>query len=343
MLSGNKGEAFAIMSENKALLTRFFDGKLLPGSLFDAMTRDQGWFPHRVLKCGPVERPLPPLPGGLPDLEIRDKGRVFDLYDFITTNCVEGLVILKDGQVAFETYQHGLTPETLWHSCSVAKSFSSTMVGVALKEGAIASLDDAVSKYADLGGCYRHVTVRQLLRMTSGVRWSEDYSDPASERRQLLNIQRAWRKGGILAFMQNLPAEAEPGQRWAYNTGESYLLGAVLEGATGMNLADYMSDRLWSKIGMSQDGRWWVESPDGGMTIAGSGMNACLRDYARFGQFMLENGSVDGRSLLPEGWRDEACAPFSLGEQEVPYGYMWWIPELPDPILEGSFQAEGIY
>lgn len=333
----------AMTSESKTQLMRFYEGRLLPDEMFDVMTRDRNWFPHRMLKRGPQVRAFTPRPGGLPKLEIRDRGGVFDLYDFITTNCVEGLIVLKDGQVAFETYQHGLTPETLWHSCSLAKSFASTMVGIAVKEGAIASLDDPVTAYADLGGRYREVTVRQLLRMTSGVRWNEDYGDPASERRRLLHIQTEWKKGGITGFMQDLPAAAPPGRRWVYNTGESYLVGAVMEGATGMNLVDYMSERFWSKVGMAQDARWWVESPHGGMAIAGSGMNACLGDYARLGRFMLENGRAGDETLLPDGWRDEAGSPFEIDGKPVPYGYMWWIPELPDPVLKGSFQAEGIY
>lgn len=332
-----------ISPEKKAQLMRFYDGQLLPAEMFEIMTEDQNWFPSRPLRRGDWVRDLPARAGSLPALEIRHGDRVFDLYDYIATNNVVGMIVLKDGQTAFETYQYGLTPETLWHSCSLAKSFASTAVGMALHEGAIASLDDPVTKYADLRGGYQAVSVRQLLRMNSGVRWSEDYGDPASERRQLLKVQTEWRRGGIQSFMKDLPAAAPAGQGWVYNTGESYLVSAVLEGATGMNLVDYTSDRLWSKIGMAQDARWWVESPDGGMGISGSGMNACLGDYARLGQFVLEDGVVRGERLLPEGWRDEAGAPFTIGERVVPYGYMWWVPELPDPDLVGSFQAEGIY
>ena len=333
----------AITPERKAELMRFFDGRMLPDELFQVMAGEHDWFPTRPLKRGGRVRHFEPRPGGLPDIQIRDKDRTFDLYDFIATNNVEGMIVLKDGELAFETYQHGMRPDTLWNSCSLAKSVTATAVGIAVKEGAIASLDDPVTKYADLRGGYRDLSVRRLLRMNSGIRWNEDYGDPASERRRLLEIQTSWTKGGIVDFMQDLPAATPAGAGWVYNTGESYLVSAVMEGATGMNLADYTSDRLWSKIGMAHDGRWWVESPDGGMAISGSGVNAALGDYARLGQFVLEDGVVGDDQLLPDGWRDEAGAPFEIDGKTIPYGYMWWVPELPDPILKGSFQAEGIY
>ena len=326
----------------KTHLMRFYDGTLLPDELTLALSSDPGWFASDTVARGKRVRDLPLRPGGMPALRIQDQGRVFDLYDYLATNGVAGLLVMKDGQVAFETYQRGIAPETRWNSCSLAKSVAATLVGVALKEGLIHSLDDPVTRYADLGGVYREVSLRQMLRMCSGVQWNEDYGDPASERRQLLDIQTRWQAGGIRDFMKRLPARQPAGQAWAYNTGESYLLSAVMEGATGQRLVDYLQSRLWSRIGMEFDATWWAECP-GGMTISGSGMNATLRDYARFGQFVLEGGQLDGERLLPEDWVAQAGSPYRIGNTEIPYGYMWWVPELKDPALTGAFQAEGIY
>lgn len=341
-LSGKTDDRMRMNDASRAHLMRFYDGTLLPDALHDAMSQDSGWFAGDRIAPSAQPRVLAPAAQPLPALRIEDQGRVFDLYDYLATNAVAGLLVLKRGEVAFETYQRGLKPDTLWNSCSLAKSVASTLVGMAVKEGAIASLDDPVSRYADVGGVYRAVSVRQLLRMCSGVRWNEDYGDPASERRQLLDVQCSWREGGIREFMGALPAAMPPGQAWIYNTGESYLVSAVMEGATGMRLCDYLSSRLWPRIGTEFDAHWWAENP-GGMTISGSGMNASLRDYARFGQFVLEQGRVNGESLLPDGWFAEAGAPYRIGNEVVPYGYMWWIPVLEDPALKGSFQAEGIY
>ncbi len=331
-----------IETDRKRVLMQWYDGQMLPDEIIKAMTEDQHWFPHRKISRGGDIRRFEPSPQSLPKLEIHDAGRVLDFYDYFSVNCLAGIIILKDGKLVYETYQRGMRPDTLWHSCSMAKSISSTLVGIALKEGAIASLDDPIGKYLDAGDFYSTISLRHLLRMNTGAKWNEDYGDTNSERRRLLDIQTEWRRGGILDFMRAQKAGTPIGTSWAYNTGESYLVGAVMEAATGMRLADYLSQKLWSRIGAEHDARWWCESEDG-MTVSGSGMNASLMDYARFGQFVLEDGKIGGEQLLPPGWRDEAGAPFDVGGARSEYGYMWWIPKNEDPVLTGSFQAEGVY
>ncbi|KRE09726.1 hypothetical protein ASE63_04145 [Bosea sp. Root381] len=326
----------------RSQLMRFYDGTLLPDELVATMSSDQGLFPSRMVRRGGAIKPLKTSASALPRLAIRDHDRSFDLCDYLSVNRIAGLLILKDGDVVTEHYGLGIGPETKWNSCSLAKSVAATLVGIALKEGAIESLDDSVTRYMPLGGVYEKVSVRQLLRLSSGVRWREDYTDPTSDRRQLLEIQCSWEKGGIARHMASLPAHTPPGESWTYNTGESYLIGLLMQNATGKSLADYCSEKLWSRLGMEADASWWSESPDG-MTISGSGMHATLRDYGRFGQFVLDEGRIGGDKLLPEAWNSEAGAPFKIGEKSVPYGYMWWIPVLESPALAGSFQAEGIY
>lgn len=326
----------------KAHIERYYDGLLRPDEMVAAMSQETGWFPSRIVPRALTPSPLRRSAHGLPRLAIADHGTRFDLYDYLSVNRVAGLMVLKDGEVVEESYSLGIGPSTLWKSCSLAKSVTATLFGFAVKEGAIASLDDPVTRYAPLGGIYADVSVRHLLRMATGVRWREDYTDPASDRRCLLEIQSRWEKGGIARHMAGLPAQTPPGRSWRYNTGDSYLAGMVLEAATGTNLADYLASRLWGPMGAEADAAWWSESPDG-MVIAGSGLHARLRDYARFGQFVLDEGNVGGEPLLPAGWRDEAGSPYLIGAERIPYGYMWWVPVLDDPALEGTFQAEGIY
>lgn len=331
-----------IEDTKRAQLMRFFDGTMRPDELVATMSADQGWFPARILRRGEFVRPLQYARTGLPPLQIQSHGRSFDLTDYLSVNRVAGLLVMKDGEVVEESYGLGAGPDTRWNSCSLAKSVAATLVGMALAEGAIESLDDPVTRYMPLGGVYEKVSVRQLLRLCSGVQWREDYTDPTSDRRRLLEIQCRWEAGGIVRHMAALPARTPAGQSWVYNTGESYLIGLLMQNATGQSLADYCSDRLWSRLGMEAEGSWWSESPNG-MTIAGSGMHATLRDYGRFGQFVLDEGRIDGATLLPNRWNAEAGAPFAIGDSTIPYGYMWWIPELGHPALQGSFQAEGIY
>ncbi|CAN7359899.1 serine hydrolase [Bosea sp. LjRoot9] len=330
------------MSEATKQLFNFYNGTLLPDDLLDVMTNDQGWFPSGKVAVGTYRRDFSVRAAELPPLEIQDGGRTFDVYDYIATNAVSAMIILKDGVVVHEFYRRGLSSSTLWLSCSLAKSIAATLVGVALGEGKIRSLDDPVSRYCELRGAYADVSVKQLLRMCTGVRWNEDYGDATSDRRALLDVQLRAISGGIATVMQGLGTTAPPGSTWCYNTGESCLLGAVIQGATGTNLTDYLSDKIWSRFGMAQTASWWQET-EGGITVSGTGLYAALGDYARFGQFILEEMSTTPSGIMPDNWQREASAPYRLNGSRIPYGYMWWVPDPIDPVLEGSFQAEGIY
>ena len=161
-------------------------------------------------------------------------GKRYDLFDYLALNRVAGLLVVKDGEVVLEDYELGTGPETHWPSYSMAKSVSSTLIGAALLDGSIGSLDDPVTKYVPVlkGGSYEGVSVRNVIQMASGVKWSETYTDPNSDRRKLLEIQLQERQGTILPFMSGLPRAGAPGAMWNYKTGETFVVGAVLEGAT---------------------------------------------------------------------------------------------------------------
>jgi CubicO group peptidase (beta-lactamase class C family) len=179
--------------------------------------------------------------------------------------------------------------------------------------------------------------------MSSGVRWSERYTDPTSDRRRLLEAQISQVPGSALAVMRSLPLAAPPGTVNNYSTGETQVLAEVLRGAVGRPLAEYLSERIWRPAGMEAEARWWLDSPDG-VEIGGSGISATLRDYARFGQFVLEEGVVEGRTILPRGWMKEAGAPTSLRDgSPLDYGYMWWTAMRPEARRDGAYSAEGIH
>jgi CubicO group peptidase (beta-lactamase class C family) len=333
----------SITPTDKADLLRFFGGTMKPGEVVDALLRNSRMFPYATVSRGTgPSRPLTESTSGFPAIEIEQDGRVFDLVDFLSVNRVSGLLVLKDGKVVIENYELGLDADTHWASCSIAKSIASTLIGAAIMDGFIQDLDAPLTQYVDVGGPYTDVSVRQLLRMCTGVKWSEEYVNPRSERRQLLDRQLEFGHRAVVAHMSGLDRLTPAGAAWAYNTGESYLVAALLENATGRSLTDYLSEKIWSRMGMEQDATWWLDSP-GGMVVSGSGMGATLRDYARFGQFVLDDGVIDGERIVPEGWFSESGAPYHIGDRLVPYGYMWWIPELQAPELAGAFQAEGIY
>jgi CubicO group peptidase (beta-lactamase class C family) len=230
-------------------------------------------------------------------------------------------------------------------SMSVAKSITSTLVGAALKQGRIRSLADSVTRYVPAlrGSAYEGVSVRDVLMMASGVRWNETYTDRTSDRRRLLEAQISQVPGSALAVMKSLPRAAAPGTVNNYNTGETQVAGEIVRGATGMPLATYLTDRVWSKVGMEADAKWWLDSPNG-MEIGGSGISATLRDYGRFGLFMLANGVVGRDTILPPGWIREATTPKILrGGTPLDYGYLWWTPTTEPSRRDSAFMAVGIH
>jgi len=329
-----------------------FDGRMLPKVEVATFAHSDTLFPVNVVHRGREIRPLQaaaePLKSRVESLHFASRyaGRKesLDLYDYLAVDRVAGLLILKDGKIVVEDYELGTGPTTRWTSFSMAKSVSSTLVGAALKQGWIASIDDPVTRYlpALKGGAYEQVSVRNLLEMASGVQWDETYTDPKSDRRKLLELQLQGKPGSIVAYMKALPRAGAPGTIWNYSTGESFLVGALIEGATHKPLATYLSETLWSPLGMEQDATWWLESANG-MGLAGSGLGASLRDYGRFGQFVLDDGLIDGHRVVPDGWFQEAGKSHEIGAKSVDYGYLWWPIPAGDPIHQGAFQAIGIF
>jgi len=192
------------------------------------------------------------------------------------------------------------------------------------------------------GGAYDAVSIRNVLQMASGVQWDETYTDPAADVRRVLDLRLQMRPGAVMDYMKGLPRKAPPGTLWNYNTGETFIVGAVLEGAVGMPLADFLCETIWSRLGMEQDATWWCESP-GGMAYAGSGIGATLRDYGRFGLLVLGDGVIDGQRIVPRGWFEEAGRAHTIGGTLVNYGYQWWTMASDDPVHEGAFEAVGIF
>jgi CubicO group peptidase (beta-lactamase class C family) len=324
---------------------QIYDGALLPDIQVETFRHIDRLYPTRVVARGPDVHPLPASPTPITELHVESGGRRYDLYDYVSLNRVSGLLAIKDGLIVLELYGLGNDEATRWMSMSVVKSMTATLVGSALVDGHIASLDDAVTAYLpELGGsAYEGVTVRHLLTMTSGVGWNETYTDPTSDRRRMLEAQNAQEPGAILELMAALPRVAEPGTRWNYSTGETHVLGALVRAATGRPVAQYLSETLWAPFGMEADATWWLESPDG-LEVGGSGLSATLRDYGRFGLFLLAGGEAGGRRMLPDAWVEEAGSPTIVDGEPVDYGFMLWpIADREGTIHAGAFEAVGIF
>ena len=317
---------------------------MLPGIEVATFEHSETLYPFaQVPRKGPV-RSLPPALNQLRNVTFNSGGKSYDLFDYLAENRIAGLLILKDGKIALEDYELGATPRTRWASFSMAKSVSSTLVGAALQQGLISNLDVPVARYVPAlkGGGYDGVSIRNLLQMASGVKWDETYTDPESDVSKLGFLLLAKKPGAVVAYMRALPKAGAPGSIWNYSTGETYLIGPVIEGATHKPLATYLSEALWSPLGMERDATWWLEST-GGMGLAGSGIGATLRDYGRFGLFVQHDGMIDGRRIVPEGWFREAGKAHVIAGKSVNYGYLWWPMPTGDSIHQGAFEARGIY
>jgi CubicO group peptidase (beta-lactamase class C family) len=290
-------------------------------------------YASNVVRHGPAH----PLPAGAPLQPRFADGGTLDAY--MAAHHVAGVMVVQGGHIRLERYGLGATPDTRWTSFSVAKSFTSTLVGAALRDGAIHSLDDKVTRYIPelAAGAYRDVTVRQLLTMTSGVRWNEDYVDPRSDVAMMYEGVRQPGVPLLVTYMSPLPREFAPGEHWIYKTGETDLIGILVARATGKTLAAYLSEKIWKPYGMASDALWLKDEVDG-TEAGGSGLSATLGDYARLGQFLLDGGIAGGRPVLAEGWIADATHKHAdIGVAGRGYGYQWWTYD------NGAFAGIGIF
>lgn len=261
-----------------------------------------------------------------------------DLQAYVDSQLHAGLVILHNGQIRAEFYGLDFDASGRWTSFSVAKSFTSTLVGAAIKDGYIDSLDSNVTAYIEglRGSAYDGVTVEQLLTMTSGIAWNEDYEDPDSDVAKFLNHRSDGSMPDLVSYMRELPRAHPPGEVWNYSTGETNLIGILVSSATGQTLTDYLEDKVWQTIGMQQSGSWLIG--EDGHEVSGCCIQAATRDYARFGHFILNGARVNGESIVPDDW----IARATTTQAQTPmagegYGYQWWTYD------DGTYAARGIF
>nr|ADM63079.1 lipase/esterase [uncultured bacterium] len=294
----------------------------------EARFRDmESWFAgHEV--------PAATSPRLLPDGEPLGEDVAGAIRSFMAETNAAGVMVLQNGQVRFEEYALGFAPEQRWTSFSVAKSFTSTLLGAAIHDGFIGSLEDPVTAYIPelTGSAYDGVTVGQLATMTSGVAWNEDYTDPESDVAQMNRYVVEFGPDAIIEQMKQLEREAPAGEKFVYKTGETNLIGVLVENAVGLPLAAYAQSKIVEPAGF-EGGLFWMVDPRGG-SIGGCCLSIRLSDYARMGQFALEGG----KSAVPEGWFAEAGdSQVDFGDTGFGYGYQWWT------YPGGNYGAQGIF
>jgi CubicO group peptidase (beta-lactamase class C family) len=309
----------------------------------DKLNIQQDWI-HRSGPVFALQEPSAPLPASYTYANQRHT-----LDEYFVRNYVVGFVVLHDNQILLEKYFHGADRESRFLSNSVSKSFTSVLVGAAIAEGKIKSVDDPVVKYLPWlrDGGYRDTTIKNLLEMASGVKFDEQYTNPDADISRyasaLLHGEPSFHDLAL-----SIKAKLKPGTKFEYQTINTQVLGMILEAATGQTLNHYAEEKLWSKIGPEGDA-FLFRSKKQAQMCAGSSLNVRLRDYARFGLMAMYGGTLGGQRVVPEAWIKASTQPEEKVLQPQPngpndhqnfgYGYQWWLLYDDDE----SFAALGIY
>jgi CubicO group peptidase (beta-lactamase class C family) len=297
----------------------------------------------RVVAASTAPLPLPPATDA-PAIRYRFRNVDYGVADYLQRQRATGLLILKDGQVVAEHYRYGRQPDARFLSFSMAKSVTSLLVGIAHAQGAIASLDEPAAKYATslAGSAYGETTIRNLLRMASGLTFHERYDGADDSAR----MGRAFAGPGTLDVLRSIrDRHHAQGEVFRYASAESEVLGRVLVGATGRSLADLTHDWLWQPMG-AEHAAFWRIGGDGQEGASGH-FNASLRDWGRLGLLLARDGRVAGRQVAPRDYLLEATdlarqpAAFQPGRAAptIGYGYQFWL--LPNP--QRTFSLQGVY
>lgn len=326
-----------------ALLVGFWNREqikrlLTVNSLFDEnrivsnFSNMEGSFLHRDIPRG--DGAVSPLPVGDP------LTMPANYQDWVEARTVTSMLVLKDGAIVFEDYYLGTTPEDRRISWSVAKSYMSALFGILVEEGAIGSLDDPVTDYVPqlTGGAYDGASIRDVLQMSSGIVFDEDYFDYNSD---INRMGRILALGGKMDdFAAGLTETfAEPGETWQYTSIDTHVVGMVARAVTGRDIPDLMSEKLIQPLGLERTPLFITDGA--GVAFVLGGLNMTTRDYGRFGQMILQNGEWQGQQVVPADWIAASTRPSARTKPgHIGYGYQWWSPVGARP---GEFMGRGIY
>ena len=274
------------------------------------------------------------------------EGKQHNLAEALDYFKSDGLIVLQNGDLIYENYWQGNSQNQPHISWSVAKSFLSALIGIAYHDGLIEDLNDPITKYLEdfQATGYANIPVKDILQMSSGIIFNEDYADYNSD---INKFARALAQGTSMRdFAKKLENGKEPGTFNHYVSIDTQMLAMLLEEVTGKTVSQNLEEKIWTKIGMENDAYYMVD--DTGMEWALGGLNATLRDYAKFGLLYLNKGAWNGKQIVPEDWVNASHSlkepHLQPGDNELSsntwgYGYQWWVPGFP----ETDYLAAGIY
>jgi len=305
---------------------------------------DQQRFPSRPIPAGGHASALPAGPKVDLRIPAADGNGTARLDDVLRGTDTRAFVVVHRDRMVYERYFGGSGQKTLETSFSVAKSFVSTLVGIAIDEDRIGSVDDPVTRYvpelAARDPRFKRITLRHLLTMSSGLRYEES-SFPSPRGDDTYTYYGVDLRKDAL---DRTEIEQAPGRKWHYNNYNPLLLGLVLERASGMSVAKFMASRLWQPLGAGSDASWSLDSKRSGFEKMESGLNATALDYARFGLLLLHGGEWNGRRIVSGGWVRDATRVHTTTNFPNPYGYFWWIDgKRPDRFYAFGNYGQYIY
>ena len=303
-------------------------------------------FPVTTMTAAPQPRPFAVgSPIELPS-DFTYRGEVVETAEFLMRTDTGAVLVIKDGQIIFEQYWLSGGQQQTWLSMSVAKSFISALVGIAVEQGHIRDINHPITDYVPelVGSAYDSVRIKDILQMSSGASWNEDYGDPESD---ISRFSRIFALGGSMnRFTATLEPELPPGTYNRYNSTDTQALGMLLANAVGRPISEYMAEMLWHPMGGENQAYWLTDSDH--MEMAFAGLNATARDYAKLGEIYRLGGLFNGRQIVPVQWVQASITPDAphliagdnpASDWPLGYGYQWWIPQGD----QGEFMAIGVY
>lgn len=272
-----------------------------------------------------------------PTVSYQHQGQRKDLAGYLATNPATGLLILRGNTILYEHYQYGRTDRDRFTSMSMVKTIVGLLVGIAVAEGKIKSIDDTAETYVPglAGSAFGGTRIRDLLHMASGIRFTEDYSGTDDSTKLMVGLFNPRGKPAAEILRQFNDRDAPPGTLFHYAGAETETLGLVVAGATGENLSSYLQSRIWGRIGTEADASWALDGH--GQEVAPCCFNATLRDYARLGRLLAQDGQWEGQQIIPRQWLldattvapgDDFLAPGTLN-RATGYGYQLWLLKSP--------------
>lgn len=290
-----------------------------------------------------------PIPEKLQEFNVRFdfQGKEYVMSELLEQTATTGFLVIKNDVIVYEKYFQENSTSDKNTSWSVAKSFTSALIGITIAEGYINNVNDPITKYlpelAQSG--YQNVPIKYILQMSSGVRFSENYHDDSSDINNLLPQLFLYMQP-VKKVVKNFPTEYPAGKKFHYISLDTQILGLLIERVTGQSVSSYFQNKLWQPLGAESDASWLTDNHNTELTFCC--LNATLRDYAKFGLLYLHEGYFNGKQIVPQSWVKKSIVPDSphlqAGATSEEYGnwgyqYHWWIPTASN----GDYCAVGVW